>query len=39
MALEKETHSRVYKSMQYNYRFVTAIVGFGKKRGCTAKKP
>ncbi|KAK8545231.1 hypothetical protein V6N12_026069 [Hibiscus sabdariffa] len=30
---KKKPRGRAYKRMQYNRRFVTAVVGFGKKRG------
>lgn len=30
---KKNPRGRAYKGMQYNRRFVTAVVGFGKKRG------
>ncbi|KAJ7973743.1 40S ribosomal protein S30, partial [Quillaja saponaria] len=30
---EKKPRGRAHKRMQYNRRFVTAVVGFGKKRG------
>ncbi|XP_031402730.1 40S ribosomal protein S30-like [Punica granatum] len=30
---KKKPRGRDYKHMQYNRRFVTAVVGFGKKRG------
>ncbi|URE31625.1 hypothetical protein MUK42_19641 [Musa troglodytarum] len=29
---QEEAQGRAYKRMQYNRRFVTAVVGFGKKR-------
>ncbi|CAL5438827.1 unnamed protein product [Camellia sinensis] len=30
---KKKPRGRAHKRMQYNRRFVTAVVGFGKKRG------
>ncbi|CAI7837801.1 unnamed protein product, partial [Closterium sp. NIES-53] len=30
---KKQPKGRAHKRMQYNRRFVTAVVGFGKKRG------
>ncbi|KAK4856369.1 hypothetical protein QYF36_016780 [Acer negundo] len=30
---KKKPRGRTHKRMQYNRRFVTALVGFGKKRG------
>ncbi|CAK9231166.1 unnamed protein product [Sphagnum troendelagicum] len=30
---KKKPTGRAHKRMQYNRRFVTAVVGFGKKRG------
>ncbi|TXG66634.1 hypothetical protein EZV62_007909 [Acer yangbiense] len=30
---KKKPHGCVHKRMQYNRRFVTVVVGFGKKRG------
>jgi small subunit ribosomal protein S30e len=30
---KKKPKGRAHKRMQYNRRFVTAVVGFGKKRG------
>ncbi|XP_039031520.1 40S ribosomal protein S30-like [Hibiscus syriacus] len=30
---KKKPRGRAYKKMQYNRRFVTAVVGFGKERG------
>ncbi|XP_020673196.1 40S ribosomal protein S30-like [Dendrobium catenatum] len=30
---KKKPRRRAYKRMQYNRQFVTAVVGFGKKRG------
>ncbi|OAY84381.1 40S ribosomal protein S30 [Ananas comosus] len=30
---KKKPKGRAYKRMQYNRRFVTAVVGFGKKKG------
>lgn len=30
---KKQPRGRAHKRMQYNRRFVTAVVGFGKKRG------
>ncbi|KAL6558428.1 ribosomal protein S30A [Orobanche minor] len=30
---KKNPRGRAHKRMQYNRRFVTAVVGFGKKRG------
>ncbi|RZC79620.1 hypothetical protein C5167_042194 [Papaver somniferum] len=30
---EKKPRGKAHKRMQYNRRFLTAVVGFGKKRG------
>ncbi|KAH0461637.1 hypothetical protein IEQ34_009212 [Dendrobium chrysotoxum] len=30
---KKKLRGRAYQMMQYNRRFITAVVGFGKKRG------
>ncbi|KAF5458914.1 hypothetical protein F2P56_022907 [Juglans regia] len=35
---KKKPRGRAHKHMQYNRRFVTAVVGFGKKRGPNSSK-
>ncbi|XP_009383200.1 small ribosomal subunit protein eS30z/eS30y/eS30x-like [Musa acuminata AAA Group] len=35
---KKKPRSRAHKQMQYNRRFITAVVGFRKKRGPNSSK-